>query len=188
MKKTLMPIAPGFEEVEAIVVIDVLRRAGVEVVTATTEGSAETPIEGRCNLKILADTTLGEVCDSDFDMVILPGGAGGTEVLLGDERIEGIIKKHFEKGRFLAAICAAPLLLSKAGVTKDRVVTCHPSVKDKVIAKEISAERVVVDNMVITSQGPGTAMEFAFTLVTLLCGKDKAAEVNKGFLAELSFT
>ncbi|VAV85372.1 DJ-1/YajL/PfpI superfamily, includes chaperone protein YajL (former ThiJ), parkinsonism-associated protein DJ-1, peptidases PfpI, Hsp31 [hydrothermal vent metagenome] len=186
MKRALIPVAPGFEEVEAIAVIDVLRRAGVEVTTATTNTSAKETVEGRCAVRIKADTTLDEAAKGPcFDILILPGGAACTETLLKDKRIELIIEKHRENDSFIAAICAAPLVLSKADVTSGKVVTCHPSVRDKVEAKEITNDRVVIDGKLITSQGPGTAVEFAFTLVELLCGKEKAAEVNKGFLAEL---
>lgn len=193
MKRVLLPIAPGFEEVEAVAVIDVLRRAGVDVVTATTNNSTKTAIEGRCNLKILADTTLNDVSDTSeeallkrFDMLILPGGAGGTETLLNDKRVEDLIKTFSKDNALIAAICAAPLILSNAGITEGRVVTCHPSVRDKIKAGKITNDKVVVDQNLITSQGPGTAVEFAFTLVEILCGKEKAVEVNRGFLAELS--
>ncbi|VAW37247.1 DJ-1/YajL/PfpI superfamily, includes chaperone protein YajL (former ThiJ), parkinsonism-associated protein DJ-1, peptidases PfpI, Hsp31 [hydrothermal vent metagenome] len=186
MKRALIPIATGFEEVEAIAVIDVLRRGGIEVTTATIGPSASDAVEGRCAVKILTDTTLDEAATGPcFDILILPGGAGGTETLLKDKRIEQVIKNHRENGSFIAAICAAPLVLSNAGVTCAGVVTCHPSVRDRVRAKEIINDRVVVDGKIITSQGPGSAIEFAFTILELLSGKEKAAEVNKGFLAEL---
>ncbi len=142
MKRALIPIAPGFEEVEAIAVIDVLRRAGVEVTTATTMASVGESVKGRCAISIKADTTLDEAAAGPcFDILILPGGAATTEALLKDKRIEEIIKKHRENGSFIAAICAAPLVLSKAGVTRGKVVTCHPSVRDKVEAKEITNDR-----------------------------------------------
>src|SRR3972149_2214481 len=139
MKKVLIPLAPGFEEIEAIAVVDILRRAGVEVVTA---GTAENPIEGRNKIRVLTDTSLDSVKEQDFDMIVLPGGAGGTENLKKDMRVKEIVER-------------------------------------------LSEERVVVDGNIVTSQGPGTAIEFAFKLVEVLVGKEKAREVNKGVLAKI---
>lgn len=180
MKRALIPIAPGFEEIEALTVVDILRRAGVEV---TMAGTVEGPIEGRTNIKILPDTSLDRVMDKEFDLIVLPGGKKGTENLKGDDRVREIVVGHFKKERLTAAICAAPTVLSFAGITKGRTVTSHPSVREELKHENISDERVVVDGNIVTSQGPGTAMEFAFKLVELLLGKDRAKEVNQGVLA-----
>lgn len=182
MKKALIPIAPGFEEIEALTVVDILRRAGVEV---TMAGTVEGPIEGRTNIRVLTDTTLDKVADKEFDMIVLPGGKKGTENLKGDERIRKMVVEHFRKDRYIAAICAAPVVLSIAGITRGRTVTSHPTVREELKSERLSEERVVVDGNIVTSQGPGTAMEFAFKLVELLLGKDKAKEVNKGVLARV---
>ncbi|MBI5598647.1 MAG: DJ-1/PfpI family protein [Deltaproteobacteria bacterium] len=182
MKKVLIPIAPGFEEVEAITVVDILRRAGAEVVTA---GVVTGPIEGRNGVKVLADTTVDTVLDAAFDMVVLPGGAKGTENLKKDSRVKGIVEAHFKKGKFIAAICAAPTILSTIGITRGKTVTCHPSVTAELKGEKVTDDRVRVDGNIITSRSPGTAMEFAFTLAELLFGKEKAVEVNKGVIAKL---
>ncbi|MBI3399495.1 MAG: DJ-1/PfpI family protein [Deltaproteobacteria bacterium] len=182
MKKVLIPLAPGFEEIEAIAVVDILRRAGVDVVMA---GTAANPIEGRNRIKVLADVILGSAKDQDFDMIILPGGAIGTENLKKDSRIKEIVERLCKKGKFISAICAAPTVLSAIGITAGKTVTSHPTVRTKLEKEKISDERVVIDGNIITSQGPGTAIEFAFKLVEVLLGKEKAAEVNKSVLARI---
>ncbi len=182
MKRVLMPLAPGFEEIEAITVIDILRRAGVEVVVAGLQAGV---IEASRKTKHLPDCTLDEVCAEDFDMIVLPGGQPGATNLRNDPRIKKIIENLRAKNRYTAAICAAPMVLSAYGVLKDRTATSHPSVRGELAAAKISDDRVVVDGPVVTSQSAGSAMEFAFKLVELLCGTEKAAEVNRGILARL---
>lgn len=182
MKKVLIPLAQGFEEIEALAVVDILRRAGIEVILA---GTTDNPIEGRNKIKVLADAPLDSVKDQDFDMIVLPGGAVGTENLKKDARVKEIIERLYKKDRFITAICAAPTVLSAIGITAGRTVTSHPTVRTKLGKEKISDERVVTDNKIITSQGPGTAIEFAFKLVEALLGKEKAAEVNKGVLARI---
>ena len=182
MKRVLIPLAPGFEEIEALAVVDILRRAGAEVITA---GTVENPIEGRNKIKVLADTSLDSLKDHDFDMIVLPGGTVGTENLKKDVRVKEIVERLYKKGRFVTAICAAPTVLSAIGITVGRTVTSHPTVRTKLDKEKISEERVVVDGNIITSQGPGTAIEFAFKLVEVLFEKDKVADVNKGVLARI---
>lgn len=182
MKRVLIPLAPGFEEVEALAPADILRRAGAEV---TLAGTVDGPITGRNLIRVLPDTVMDKVDAKDFDMIMLPGGYQGTENLKKDARVKKAVEELMGLGRFVTAICAAPTVLSLIGVTERRTVTSHPSVRDQLKAKEISDERVVADGRIITSQGPGTAMEFAFALVEALFGKAKAVEVNKGVLARL---
>lgn len=182
MKKALIPLAPGFEEIEALAVVDILRRAGIETIMAGTVGN---PIEGRNKIKVLADASLDSVKEDDFDMIVLPGGAVGTENLKKDDRIKEIVKRLYKKGKLVTAICAAPTVLSAIGITAGKTVTSHPTVRAKLDKEKISDERVVIDGNIITSQGPGTAIEFAFKLVEALLGKDKVAEANKGVLAKI---
>lgn len=182
MKKVLIPLAPGFEEVEALAPADILRRAGAEV---TLAGTVDGPVTGRNQIKVIPDTTMDKVVPDAYDMIILPGGAIGTENLKKDARVKKAVEELTSLGRFVTAICAAPTVLSSIGVTDGRTVTSHPSVRDQIKAKKISDDRVAVDGRIITSQGPGTAMEFAFALVEALFGKAKAVEVNKGVLAKL---
>jgi 4-methyl-5(b-hydroxyethyl)-thiazole monophosphate biosynthesis len=184
MSKVLVPLAPGFEEIEAITIIDILRRAGVDVVVAGTQSG---PIEASRKTKHLPDCTLDDIRAEDFDMIVLPGGQPGATNLRNDPRIRKLIDTLQAHNRRIAAICAAPTVLAAYGVLKDRTATSHPSVRAEVAAaaKTISDQRVVVDGLVVTSQAAGTAMEFAFQLVEILCGPDKAVEVNLGVLARL---
>lgn len=182
MKRVIIPLAPGFEEVEALAPADILRRAGAEV---TLAGTVDGAITGRNMIRVLPDTVMDKTDAKDYDMIILPGGYQGTENLKKDAMVKKAVGELMSLGRFVTAICAATTVLSLLGVTEGRAVTSHPSVRDQLKAREISDERVVVDGRIITSQGPGTAMEFAFALVEALFGKTKAAEVNKGVLARL---
>ena len=182
MNKVLVILAPGFEEVEAFAPVDMLRRAGADV---TTAGTVDGVIVGRNDRKVLADKSLDEVADYEFDMVVLPGGMVGTENLMSDGRVRRIIEHHDEEGRYIAAICAASTVLSNIGVTEGKKITSHPSVKAEFHHETYSEARVVVDGNIITSRAPGTAMEFAFKLVEVLLGKDKVKEVNEGVLAKL---
>jgi len=182
MKQVIIPLAPGFEEVEALTVVDILRRAGAEV---TLAGTTIGVITGRNGIRITADASLDTARGGDYDMVVLPGGATGAENLKKDGRIKELITRMHAQGRLVAAICAAPTVLSAAGLIKDRTVTSHPSVRTELKAAAISDERVVTDGNIITSQGPGTAMEFAFRLVEALYGPEKVIDVNKGVLARL---
>jgi 4-methyl-5(b-hydroxyethyl)-thiazole monophosphate biosynthesis len=184
MKRVLVPLAPGFEEIEAITVIDILRRAGVEVVVAGTQSG---PIEASRRTRHIPDCTLDEVHAEDFDMIVLPGGQLGATNLRQDPRIRRIIETLQAKRRHIAAICAAPTVLSAYGVLKGHTATSHPTVRGEVSAgaTAVSDQRVVIDGSIVTSQAAGTAMEFAFALVGILCGTDKAAEVNRSVLAQL---
>jgi protein deglycase len=183
MKRVLVLLAPGFEEIESVTVVDILRRAGIEV---TTAGTVEGPIEGSRRIRLLADLSLDQVAGGDFDMIVLPGGQAGTRNLGKDERVEKILQEAVSKGKFVSAICAAPSLLASAGFLSGMKATSHPSVRslmEGVVA--YSDARVVVDGKWVTSRSPGTAMEFAFQLVTLLVGEKKAKEVNEAVMAKL---
>lgn len=182
MKKVLIPLLEGFEEIEALTIVDVLRRAGADVLMA---GASMDAIEGRNRIKVLPDDSLKNMAGKDFDLIILPGGAKGTENLKKNKDVHGIILEHFKKARLIAAICAAPTVLSMLGITKGKTITSHPSARDELKNEKLSNERVVVDGNLITSQSPGTAMEFAFALVEALFGKEKAKEVNKGVMAKI---
>lgn len=176
MPRVLVCIAPGFEDIEAVTPIDVLRRAGCDVVVA---GLLDGPITSSRGLTICPDTTLDHVADEEFDAVILPGGMPGAAHLRDDARVAAILQRHAASNRVTAAICAAPIALQRAGLLKDRTVTSHPAVQDQLTdAAEYSEARVVRDGQIITSRGPGTALEFAFELVAALCGPDKVEEIN----------
>ncbi|MFQ5737290.1 MAG: DJ-1 family glyoxalase III [Thermodesulfobacteriota bacterium] len=183
MKRVLVALAPGFEEVEALTVVDILRRAGAEV---TVAGTAEGLIEGRSRIRVAPDRVLDEgLAAEGFDMLVLPGGGPGTENLKKNALVLEMVRRLDAQGAFVAAICAATTVLSEAGVTAGRRMTGHPTVWDRLKAKEVSTERVVADGNLITSQGAGTAMEFAFRLAGALFGPRKAEEVNRGVLARV---
>ncbi len=167
MKRVLVPLAEGFEELEAITIIDVLRRAGLEVVVASLGTS---PVTGSHGIRVSADTPLGALAEQDFDMVALPGGMPGAEHLKKDSRVAEIIRRLHGKGRPVAAICAAPMVLAAAGVLEGRRATSFPGFLEDVGKTTVVGDAVVIDRGVITSRGPGTALDFALTLVEELSG------------------
>lgn len=176
MASVLVILADGFEEIEAVAVIDVLRRAEIKVVAA---GIKDGPITSARGLRVIPDASLDTVKALDFDMLVLPGGMPGTDNLAKDELVKKMVLEMSEGGRYLAAICAAPYVLSEAGILSDKKVTSHPGFQQKLKAAGVSAsERVVVDNKIITSQGAGTAVEFALQLVETLVGREKAAAIS----------
>ena len=181
MKRVLVPLAPGFEEIEAITVIDVLRRAGAEVVVAGTQAGI---IKGAHGLQVTPDRELSGVKQDPFDMIVLPGGGEGVENLRKDPRVLALVKEFISKEKPVAAICAAPSILSEAGLLRGRQATSYPSYKEAVAAGSVySEERVVTDGKLVTSRGPGTAMEFALKLVEMLEGKEKVSELKAAMLA-----
>ncbi len=182
MKSVLVPLADGFEEIEAVTIIDILRRAGAAV---TTAGLEKRNVEGSHGIKLIADTVIVEISDREWDMIVLPGGVPGAPTLGKDERILKLLKRHSERGKFTAAICAAPWVLEKAGLTAERRVTSHPDWADRVVLGHHTGSRVETDGTLVTGQAAGSAMEFAFKLVEQLFGKRKVEEVNRGVLAKL---
>ncbi|RZN39391.1 MAG: DJ-1/PfpI family protein [Methanophagales archaeon ANME-1-THS] len=180
-KHAVLLLATGFEEIEATSVVDVLRRAGVEVTIAGLQAGA---IQGAHGIKVLPDTTLGEIEPKKFDAVILPGGNPGYVNLGRDKRVLDAVKTAFELGKIVAAICAAPSVLAQAGILKGKRATIFPGMESALTGAKPLSERVVMDGNLVTSQGPGTALEFALTLVELLVGKQKAQEVKTGLVAK----
>jgi len=180
MKTVLVAMAPGFEEIETITVVDILRRAGARVTLAATVKGV---LEGSRGIKVEPDELLETVMEKDFDLICLPGGQPGTDNLKNDPRIEKILKRMQKEDKYIAAICAAPLVLEKAGVLENRSMTCHPSVQSGF--DSYTKDRVVVDEKIITSQSPGTAMEFSLKLVEILFGADRLKKVNDGVLAQI---
>ncbi len=172
---TLVPLANGVEEMEAVIIIDTLRRAGWDVVSVAIEGN--TTIKCSRGVTLIADQLWKEVDPADFDLIVLPGGLKGTEALTAHAGLIETIRIFLTSDRTVAAICAAPLVLQAAGVLTDRSVTCHPSVADNITITEVSASNVIIDGNLITSQGPGTAIEFALTLIRQIDGEAKAKQV-----------
>lgn len=179
MPKILVPLADGFEDIEAIAVIDILRRAGIEVVTAGAMGNIVT---SRSKLRIHTDERLIDLDDfSKYDGVVLPGGSMGVEILSRNDRILRLVENFVKTGKLVGAICAAPSILAKLGLLKDRRATIHPGM-EKLLDKP-RGEPVVADGNVITSQAPGTAIAFALKLVEYLLGKQTAARLKSEVVA-----
>jgi 4-methyl-5(b-hydroxyethyl)-thiazole monophosphate biosynthesis len=180
MVKAVLFLANGFEDIEVASIIDSLRRGGVEVVVAGLHAGI---IEGKFGIKVVPDTTIEEVDVDAVDTVILPGGNLCYTSLGRDRKVLDSIKKAFERGKIVAAICGAPSVLAKAGVLKGKNATIYPGAEGELTGAKPSTERVVVDGTVVTSQGPGTAIEFGVTLVKLLVGENQAQEVKAGLVA-----
>ncbi len=177
MASVLVPLADGFEEIEAVTVIDLLRRADIDVVVA---GLAEGPVTGSHGIAVHTDASLDRALERDYDMVVLPGGLPGADNLQADHRIRDVLVRMANSGRFTAAICAAPKVLAAAGVLHDRNATSFPgflSAAD-VPGLTVSEAPVVVDGKVITSRGPGTAIDFSLALIEALKGAADRAEVE----------
>jgi protein DJ-1 len=173
--RVLVLLAEGAEEMEATIAIDVLRRAGVEVVVAGVDGPG--PVTCSRGVRLVPDVALSDA-RGEFDMVVLPGGGGGTQRLCASRDVGRILRAQEQAGRPIAAICAAPSALAHWGVAKGRAMTSHPSVRDAVAAHgRYREESVVRDGELITSRGPGTAFAFALALVERLAGEAKAKAV-----------
>lgn len=169
MPRVLMPLAQGCEELEAVTIIDLLRRAGIEVVVA---GLVPGIVKASRATQLVPDTTLDAALHEEYDMVVLPGGMPGAQHLKDDARIIGLIQKMAATGRYTAAICAAPTVLAAAGVLSGKTATGYPGFLEKMDLNDVtlSTDAVVRDGRVITSRGPGTAMDFALSLVEILSG------------------
>ncbi|MBK7541780.1 MAG: DJ-1/PfpI family protein [Candidatus Competibacteraceae bacterium] len=175
MATVLIPLAQGCEELEAVTLIDLLRRAGVTVVVAGLEQGAVTASRG---VVLLPEVTLDAVLDRDFDLVVLPGGLGGAQRLEADQRIATLLRRQAEQGRYIGAICAAPKVLASAGLLNYREATAYPGILDGQSEIRLSSAAVVRDGTFLTSRGPGTAMDFALVLIELLCGRGTRDEVE----------
>ncbi len=179
--RALISLADGVEDIECVTLIDVLRRAEVEVVVASIEGRRM--ITCARGTRLTADTMLVDVLAQDFDLIVLPGGMPGAQHLAEHEPLAEKVREQAKAGKLFAAICAAPALaLQQYGVLKQRRMTCYPAFSDRLSGCTFVDQPVVVDGNCITSQGPGTAMEFALTLLKQLQGKGKRREVAEAML------
>jgi len=185
MARVLVPLAEGCEELEAVTVIDLLRRAEIEVVTA---GLTAGPVRASRNTVLVPDTLLAAVLDQEFDMIVLPGGLPGARHLDRDERIHALLQHQRAADRFTAAICAAPKVLASAGLLDGKSATGYPGVMtpDDFPGIRLVDAPVAVDGKLITSRGPGTAMDFALQLIESLVGKAKRDEVETALVRERS--
>jgi 4-methyl-5(b-hydroxyethyl)-thiazole monophosphate biosynthesis len=180
-KTALVPIADGTEEIEAVCIIDVLRRVGVSVTVASVD---QLHVSASRGTKLVADRLIGDCVDETYDLVALPGGMPAVEHLRDSKDLEAILKRQRREGRLYAAICAAPVVvLQHHGLLDGRRATCHPDFADQLHdAADVENRVVVVDGPCITSRGPGTALEFALKLVELLYDEQKAQGVAERML------
>ena len=185
MASVLIPIATGCEELEAISLIDILRRADISVTTASLDsGSQVNPVTASHGVVLVPDMTLDDAIGEDYDMLVLPGGLPGADHLDNDPRIHDLLQKMSAENKYTAAICAAPKILAHAKLLEGKSATSYPGFIDKMNLQntQIKEDAVVCDEKVITSRGPATAMEFALTLVETLQGQEKRDEVAAGLL------
>ena len=167
-------LGTGFEESEALVPADLLRRAGVEVRLVGVDGPAVTSAHG---VTVTADLTLAELDREAVDMLVLPGGLGGVEVLQGDRHVQALIQHCYDEGRWLAAICAAPTILANLGFLDRRRAVCYPGMEDGMEGAEAVPATCVTDGKIITACGVGGALDFACALITALISREKADEI-----------
>ena len=179
MPSALILLANGVEEMEAVIIIDTLRRAHWEVVAASIHNSLELTCSR--GVRLIADVCLDEIETDRHDHVILPGGAGGTDELCQSTAVQSLLRARASEHRRLSAICAGPLALQQAGALRGRA-TCHPAVRNQLTSATWVDERVVRNDNILTSQGPGTAFEFALALIEEEGGKDAAKTVEAGLI------
>ncbi|HHO59233.1 MAG TPA: DJ-1/PfpI family protein [Thiotrichales bacterium] len=177
MLRALVPLAPGCEELEAITITDLLVRAGFDV---TTCGLDDQPVKASRGTVIIPTTRVDAVMEQQFDLIVLPGGLPGADHLRDNPHIQQLLKNQAAAKRYVGAICAAPKALAKAGLLENKTATAYPGTLEALDDAHITISRqpVEIDGHVVTSRGPGTAMDFALTLIELLAGRDKRNEVE----------
>jgi len=181
MSSVLVPLAHGCEELEAITITDLLVRANIQV---TTAGLDNEPVKAARGTQIIPTANIENFQDKEFDMIVLPGGLPGANFLRDNKIVQNLIKKHAANGKYIAAICAAPKALAEAGILKNKTITCYPGALDEVelADTEIKDTALEIDGKIITSRGPGTAMDFALSLIELLEGRGVREEVENGLV------
>jgi len=179
MARVVVILADGFEEVEAMAIVDVLRRADIDTVVA---GLHSGHIIGARKVKVVPDTTVDTIRAEDFDMVVLPGGQPGADNLNSDMRIRLLIKDCCENGNLVGAICAAPIVLAGAGILNGKHITSYPTYKDRFSGVMYEERAVVEDGNILTSRGPGTALNFGLAIVERLLSKEKARQIKDAML------
>lgn len=180
MSKIAVFFADGCEEIEGLTVVDMLRRAKLDVVSVSVTGSLE--IHGSHKITFFADVLLEETDMDTFDGAVLPGGAVGTANLGAHEGVVAVMKKFAETGKLAAAICAAPSVLGENGILKGKHATCHPGWEEKLDGAILSQENAVTDGNIITSRGMGTSIDFALAIIARFADEDTMAQVRKGIV------
>lgn len=182
MKKANIYLAEGFEEIEAITVIDVLRRADVDVNIISISNAVE--VKGAHNVTVIADSTFDEIDNKSADILILPGGMPGTANLDKHEGLKSLIKEFYKDEKYIAAICAAPSILGKMELLESSMATCYPGFEKDLKGAIHSDDLVIRHKNIITSKGPGTAMLFALELVDILVGREIGEEIKESMIIQ----
>ena len=180
MSKVYVFLAEGFEEIEGLTVVDLLRRANIETeMVSVMEGKQ---IKGSHGIKVTADSMFADVDFSDADLLVLPGGMPGTLNLGNHEGLCELLKKQYAEEKMIAAICAAPSVFGQLGLLEGRVATCYPGFEEKLKGAIVCSTKVAVDGHVITSKGLGTAIDFSLKLIELLADKETADKIGAGII------
>ena len=179
MARVLIPLADGVEEMEAVIITDTLRRAGWDVDLAAVDEIQVTASRG---VRLAADVKWQDVTFDDYDVLLIPGGGGGAERLRHHDGVLDAARRLHRAGKYVGAICAGPTVLQAAGILEGRSATCYPAMWEKLTAAKVSRERVVVDENIVTSQGPGTAFAFALKVIELVDGPEAMRTVADAML------
>jgi 4-methyl-5(b-hydroxyethyl)-thiazole monophosphate biosynthesis len=184
MKKVILFLAEGFEEVEALTVVDYLRRKDINVDTVSITEDNE--VKGAHEIVVLADKTINDIKDiDDYDAVIIPGGLPGATNLRDNDKVIDVVKKINENGKLTAAICAGPIVLERAGIIKDKEITSYPGFEDDLKNGVYIEQNVVRDGSIITARGPALAVDFAIEIIKYLLGEEKSEELKKDILYKI---
>ncbi len=182
MNKIALFLADGFEEIEALTVVDICRRAGIELDTVSINGRLE--VKGSHNIKVSADKIIQDIQKDDYNMLVLPGGKLGTENLEKCEQLSDLIGYYYGAGKYIAAICAAPSIFAHRGFLMGRRATCYPTFEEELEKSGAlcTHSQVEIDSGIITGQGMGASIPFALAIASLLAGQEKADQVASGIV------
>ncbi len=180
MSKVAIILADGFEEIEGLTVVDLLRRADISIDMVSISGSKK--VTGAHHISVEADYLFEGYSFESLDMLVLPGGMPGTRHLLAHLGLKEILKEFHKKAKMLAAICAAPSVLGQAGILNGKKAVCYPGFEEQLLGAEVCFDEVIMDGTVITSRGLGTAIPFSLAIITHFCGIEVAEEVSKSII------
>ncbi len=180
MSKVAIILANGFEEIEGLTVVDLLRRADISIDMVSISGSKK--VTGAHHISVEADYLFEDYSFEALDMIVLPGGMPGTKHLLAHYELNEKLKEFHKNAKVLAAICAAPSVLGQAGILNGKKAVCYPGFEEKLLGANVCYDEVITDGTVITSRGLGTAIPFSLAIITYLCGKEVAEEISKSII------